>query len=108
MKLKLGTVVLASTGAIVPTGSITDLYWELTGEVVCRAAGTAGGVMPEARFLFQKDASTREGILWGGVNTGTVVVNTTAAQAVDMTAQWGTGITGNSISAATVAIEALN
>lgn len=83
IKIKLGTNVIASA-TFTPLVSITNLGWELEFKITCRTTGGGGTVFGQGRFIFDSTTLTAAQVDFA-VATGTVAVDTTATQKVDVT-----------------------
>jgi hypothetical protein len=106
MRVKFGTTVIASTGAVALNGTISNNVWLLECDITCRAAGASGTVFGQGKFFFDNSAQT--GKTEGMVNTATVTIDTTAAQAISVTAEWDAASASNTISATNLTVEAVN
>jgi hypothetical protein len=106
VRIKFGSTVILATGDQSPAAA-TDYYWSIDAEISCRTAGAGGTVMAESAFTYLAGA-TGNLQAWGMVNTTAVTVDTTATQAVDLTADWGAGVAaGDTITLHTLTIELL-
>jgi hypothetical protein len=97
LRIKAGSVVLATTGAITMAGT-TGKHWKLEMFFTVRAIGAAGvaSIATGGAFMYTKDASTNfEGINFSTENTTTF--DTTISNTLSITAQWGTANAGDSI-----------
>lgn len=83
IKVKLGTNVIASA-TFTPLASITNLGWDLEFEIQCRTTGGGGTVFGQCRFIFDSTTLTAAQVDFAPA-TGTVAVDTTASQTVDLT-----------------------
>ena len=107
IKVKLGSTVILTTGAQTPAGSQTNMYWELEAIITCRTAGASGTVFGQSEWFHQEGVLTAP-LSWAMTNTATTTVDTTVAQAMDLTAQWGTANISNDIECTNAVIEVLN
>jgi hypothetical protein len=82
-KIKLGTNVIASV-TFAPITSATNLGWEIEGIMTCRTTGVGGTVFGQARIIMDSTTLTSS-LVDFAVATGTVAVDTTASQVVDIT-----------------------
>ena len=97
LRIKAGSVVLATTGAITMAGT-TDKDWKLEVFFTVRTIGAAGvaSIATGGAFMYTKDASTNfEGINFSTENTTTF--DTTISNTLSITAQWDTANAGDSI-----------
>lgn len=102
----IGGTVIFDTGAETPTALLTDSLWEVSGVIVCRTTGGTGTVMGQADF-YHEVAAVGAPYSWPMINTSAVTIDTTASQAVNIAAQWGTADAGNSISLTDFILEQL-
>jgi hypothetical protein len=97
IRIKAGSVVLATTGAITMAGT-TGKHWKLEMFFTVRSIGAAGvaSIATGGAFMYTKNASTNfEGINFSTENTTTF--DTTVSNTLVITAQWNTNNAGNSI-----------
>lgn len=95
IKVKLGGSILLDTGAIATAGVIGANYWEIDFSIVCQAIGGSGNFAGYGKFDYDNAGHT--GTKWGMVNSAGIVLNTGAALALDVTAQWGAASPSNTI-----------
>lgn len=95
IRLKFGSTVIVATGDVTATDNLTNEVWTLDVVVTCRTAGGSGTVIAESVFRPTVGTVVQNG--WKMLNTSTVTVDTTATQAVQLTADWGTADPGNTI-----------
>jgi hypothetical protein len=100
-----GTLVLA-TGANSTANIITNRAWRIIAEITCRTTGATGTVF--AQGLFFKCTDAISAAIWNMVNTGTITINTTASQAIAVTADWNSAAATDTISCSNLMIEVLN
>lgn len=98
IRVKLGTVNIGDSGAN-NLGAISDDHWVLDLEFVIRTEGVAGTVMASGGFFTSKNDH------FPLVNLGTVVIDTTVDQTVDVTFQWGTASASNTVTAQILELE---
>jgi hypothetical protein len=97
IRIKAGSVVLATTGAITMAGT-TGKHWKLEMFFTVRSIGAAGvaSIATGGAFMYTKNASTNfEGINFSTENTTTF--DTTISNTLSITAQWNTANAGDSI-----------
>lgn len=95
LKVKLGsTVVIDTTAATLLTITGTNL-WSAKASIDCRTAGASGTVFGQGMAMYYTSATGIAGI--ASPNTTTSTVDTTATQAIDATATWGTASASNTI-----------
>lgn len=93
LKVKHGSTVLASTGAITTASGLSSTGWALDVTIVCRTTGASGTLMAQGEARI---GST----FYPMVNTSATTVDLTASQAIDITGQWGTANPSNLIACA--------
>jgi len=94
IKVKLGSVVVLDTTAIV-SGNSTNEYFDIDGVICCRTTGATGTVMGQGFYLECGGGGNH----FGMVNTSAVTIDTTTTQVFDITVQWGTASASNTITA---------
>ena len=97
IRIKAGTILLADTSAIIMAGT-TDKHWRLEIYFSINQIGAAGvaSISTGGTFMYVKDASTAfEGSSFSTENATTF--DTTISNTLNVTAQWGTANTGDSI-----------
>lgn len=96
IRLRIGAATVVDTGAVAPTALMADQVWTLEVRVVSRTVGAGGTVMAQAQFRPGIGSSLAGDLPM--LNTAVVALNTTLANAVDLTAEWsaagGETITG--------------
>jgi len=90
LKVKHGSTVIASTGAITTASGLSNTGWSLEATIVCRSSGGSGTVMAQGEARINST-------FYPMVNTATVTIDTTATQTASITAQWGTNSASNTI-----------
>lgn len=90
IRVKLGAVTVLSTGDVAQSGTPTNVGWSLDAIITCRTAGVSGTVHAQGMFQYG-------GTFMPLVATAAVTVDTTIANVADITADWGTAVSGNSI-----------
>jgi hypothetical protein len=95
VQLRFGSTVIASTATNATSGTVTNQPWRIETQVTCYTAGGSGTVEGQGFALFSTAATTAQNI--GMVNTSTVVVDTTAAQTLQLNTQWGAANSLNTI-----------
>lgn len=89
LRLKLGDTVVADTGAQT-IGNNTDAHFTVSATSLTNIIGSSGELAIGGSFITEDD-------IFGFANVGTVPIDTTMADAVNVTATWGTASAGNSI-----------
>jgi hypothetical protein len=106
IRVKLGSTTIGDTGAVALVGTINNEVFEVSYSLTCRTTGATGTVIGQGHFEF--DNSTNSGLFEGMPSTGTTTIDTTATQAISVTAEWGTADPADTISATNCTIEVLN
>jgi hypothetical protein len=102
VKAKLGSVTIGTATGSSGNGSTNtfDVWIDIT----CRSVGATGTVFTQG--LYQEIHTN--GLVADFANTAVNVIDTTAANAINVTFQWGTQALGNTITATNFTIEKLN
>lgn len=98
IRVKSGLVSLGDSG-VITLPSITNKFFDLKIHFTIRTIGAAGvaSVAVSGQFTYSKDAGNAfEGSDFLSINSTTF--DTTVGNTLDITAEWGTASTGNSIS----------
>ncbi len=92
IRVKLGSVVVLDTGAVVSATS-TNAYFEIKGEITCITTGVSGTVYGQGYY------SEAGGLANGSpmVNTVAATVDTTVNEVLDITVEWGAASPSNTI-----------
>lgn len=98
-RVKIGGTAILDTTAVTSQTS-TNQAFDVDGVITCRTTGVSGTVMGQGKYIEVGNA------LFPMSNTGTQTINTTIANAIDITVQWGTQAVGNTVTATNVLIEA--
>jgi len=88
-KVKFGSTVLATTGAVAQ-GTLASDLWTLDWTLTCVTAGATGTVWSQG--VFYSDTSRLN-----MVNAATIVVDTTGTLTLNVTGQWGAADPANAI-----------
>jgi hypothetical protein len=105
VRVKAGTVILATTGALATSASAANRQWTLQADVVCQTAGVSGTV--EAAGVFTRATSAILAASWEMRNTAPITLNTTVAQTLTVTTQFNTANAANTIRVSEMTIESL-
>jgi len=113
IRIKLGSTVVLTTGDQTPSGSMTTQMWWLSGLITCRIVGVTGTVNAQGRWMHMAEAAGADDagtpIVWGMKNTASTTLDTTIAQAIDVTADWGAGVAAaDTITCTSLVYEVLN
>lgn len=100
-----GGNVFFDSGAFAIPGAPTNAYWELELVLTVRSLGNPGTIKGQGR------------VLWGATNVSPLIeftpmtaaasINTTSDRTINLTAQWGTASSSNTITCDTLTMEAL-
>jgi len=93
LRIKLGSTTILDTGAT-NSGNDTDQGFSIDADICCRTSGVSGTVIGQGYYLEEGSNEKHAGM----VNTTTTTIDTTAALAVNLTAEWSTSSASNSIS----------
>lgn len=106
IRIKLGSTTILDTTAITLVAITGTQLFEITAELTCRSTGASGSVMGEGKFNYFSSKTVINPV---SMYLGTAVtVDTTAAQTIDVTAEWGTASSANAIRHRISAFEVLN
>ncbi len=100
-RLKIGATTYLDFGAVTLGALVGTHGWTFDGMVTIRSAG-AGGTAIGNGLVYVSSASSPD---LDTTNTATTAIDTTAAQAVDFTVQWGTANPANTITCTNLTIE---
>ena len=100
-----GTTVLSGT---IAGSNVTNKMFEGRADITCRTTGAAGTVFGQGIFCELGNTSTFNPLVATGGITSTTTINTTADQAITVTAQWASANTSNTISCTNLIVEILN
>lgn len=90
IRVKLGSVVIADTGAITMGSAVSNKAFDTEFNFTCRTTGASGTVWCQGRTSF-------DGVVSPMVNTATATIDTTASQTLDVMATWGTANAANTV-----------
>lgn len=103
IRIKLGTTTVLTTG-LVASGNSTNDYFEVTGYITCRTVGSSGTVWGDGFYVETGGGTGR----FSMANTSTTTINTTVAQTIDVTAQWDTASTSDTLTSDIAFIYSIN
>ena len=106
LKVKFGSTVIASTGAVALTTGLSSAIFVIECDITCRSTGGSGSVMAQGKALVTTALADISEPMSNG--TSTVTIDTTASNVVGVTAQFSTANAANSISGTNCTIEILN
>ena len=93
--LKLGSVVLASTGAVALIPSLANALWHAEITVTTRTIGVTGTVMVQGKLTITNALADSVEVLSNGVSV--VTIDTTVSEALDLTATFSIASASNTI-----------
>lgn len=107
VKVKLGSVVVASVAITNLLASAANNAFQFAGTMVCRTAGVSGTVMADGQADYDSGTLVRG---FAALNNAgaTSTVDTTGALLVDVTVTWGTSNAANTLTTTNCCIEVLN
>lgn len=98
IRVRLGSTVILDTAAQTPPEASSVVhYFEALCTFTYRTVGAAGTCQGSGRVLFTRGPLPADLAIFGMVNSGTTVVDTTVDEAIDLTAQWSAAAALNSI-----------
>lgn len=100
IRSKFGSTELVTTTAF-NAGTLSNIGWTWTCDITCRSTGASGTVVASATFAWNNGSQRN------AVKTTTTTIDTTATQAVNVTAEWGTASASNTITAQLAQVEVL-
>jgi hypothetical protein len=104
IRVKLGSTVLATSQNMNP-GAVSSHSWITYFQIICDTTGVSGTVEGQGvTTIFTGGASDSDNEMQ---NTGTITVDTTTAQTVQMSSQWTVANAGNTITLRQLIIEGL-
>lgn len=106
IKIKAGSTILASTGAQTTTTITGTRAFIATATATCRTVGATGTMYTQGTFSY--DTNVTGFAMEDMVSSATVTLDTTASQALDVTATWGTANVSNTMTGTNVMIEIVN
>lgn len=104
VRVKFGSTVLCSTAAIGAYPGLSNALFTAVADITCRTTGGSGTVFSQGVVTGFDGTSD----IFGMVSTSTVTIDTTATQAIDVTAQFGTAEATSTITATNTTFEVLN
>lgn len=104
LKVKFGSTVILSTGAVTTVTGATNREFTFSGLITVKSLGASGTASAQGSFV--EYASTA--VVYPMTNSSTVTVDTTANQTVGVTAQWGASSASNTITLTNLVLEELN
>jgi hypothetical protein len=106
IKLKFGNKILSSTPVADAGGGRNNQTWRVDAQITCNSVGTSGSV--EAQGVASMFTSGTTSNQWSMANTNSVSgINTTVAQELQLSAEWGNADTANSITLRQLVVEDL-
>lgn len=105
IKIKLGATIHLDTGVVSVVANAVNQFWEIDALFLCRTTGVSGTAMSEAVFRYRDQVTDSTLLGLTMVNTAAVTVDTTASQAVDVTATWGSAAITDSLTCVMFTVE---
>ncbi len=106
VKIKFGSTIMLDTGVISPlVAGDTNVGWSATATFIIDSIGASGAIESQGVMLFQ--TSTTASATTNVENTAAITVDTTTAQAITATIQWGTASASNTSTLREMVIELL-
>lgn len=96
LRVKIGSVVILDTGNFALLANLTDRVWRLDCTFTVRTAGATGTAIAENHFEY---AGSAQGPLIAAemANSTTVTIDTTVANVLDVTWQYGVGVSASDV-----------
>lgn len=101
-RVKLGSTTVLDSGAVASKNSSNDAL-KIVCDITCRTTGVSGTVMGQGTVTEAGNPAT----ILNLVSTAAVTVDTTAAAAVGVTAEWGTASASNTLTITNASVEVL-
>lgn len=107
LRLKLGSTVIAdSVAAATPIIGATARLFMVDAVLTCRTTGATGTVIGQVEYMFGGTSTTIA--IEGSETNATTTIDTTATQAVDVMATWGTAHAQNTVTVTNACLLPLN
>lgn len=94
-KIKLGSIIIGTTGSITTVGSLTNSQWSGTLFISVITIGSSGTIEVQGNIRIQTTVNSE--IVLPIVNTSVITFDMTTNQTLTLTAQWGAASTSNTI-----------
>lgn len=107
VKIKLGSTTIASVVISNLLASATNNAFDFEGIMICRSAGASGTFVATGFITYETGTLARGTASLNSVGA-TVTIDTTADQAVDVSVQWDTASTSNTLTTVVATIEPFN
>ncbi|MBK8139262.1 MAG: hypothetical protein IPK52_26165 [Chloroflexi bacterium] len=104
-RVKLGSIPIVASATFSATDGVSNGAWSLDADITCRTVGGSGTVFGQGYVRLWDGAAVA--IAHQMIATSTSTIDTTASQAVGLTAQWGTADTDNTLTITNLLIEAV-
>lgn len=107
IKMKLGATVIASNVVSNLLASASNNAFQFSATITCRTTGATGTILVDGNASYDTGTLSRGFAALN--NTGSATsIDTTASQLIDVTLQWTTASTSNTISTTNARVEVLN
>ena len=100
IRVYFGSTVVLDT-AVQSSGNSANAVWDLRAFLTVLSTGVAGTIIGQGRYIESAGGPN----LFGMVNLSPITINTTIAQPISMTVQWGTGALGNTFTMTNFLVE---
>lgn len=97
MNLRVGGTVVATTGAQAMGSNVSASLWWGIFQITCRTTGSGGTQFNQGFVTYYSAGVILGGAAFSAHNTGTDALNTTLSRDIDITVQWGTQSSSNTI-----------
>ncbi|HEX8389970.1 MAG TPA: hypothetical protein VF597_00950 [Candidatus Saccharimonadales bacterium] len=106
MKIKWGTTTVLSSAGVQLTGAQTNRQWQVIADIICQTSGTTGTI--EGQGGFRRNASSTAAVgETEMVSTAAVTINTTTSQSLQLTTQFATANSGDTMTLRQFIVEAI-
>ncbi len=101
IKAKLGATTIGDSGAV-SMGNVTDQFFRAVVHFTVRSVGVSGTIIDVGLFEYIDPPNSKS---FSIVGSSTHTIDTTGAQAVDLTVEWGTASASNKITSQVAVLE---
>lgn len=105
--LRIATVIIAHSGGVTTPADATNKTWSYSADIVARSVGVSGSMQRGFAFSVLDNTAGTALVSGNQQGSGTFTLDTTAAETVDVVAQWGTASTSNTVTLETLEVEVL-
>jgi hypothetical protein len=93
-RVKAGSTALATSPTITPSTGLSNREWRIEAQTICNAA-PGGSAATETQGILTLFSGTGTSINYELVNTATTNLATNGALTMQISMQWGTGVTAS-------------